>query len=415
MTKPYNLCWKPWVHMATNSNGDVKLCCIAQNDSNLNLNDMSIDEVWNSDYYRKIRLDMLNGIQVPSCETCWKEEALGIESHRMISNRGYENRLKEQGVIDIISSTDSTGYFERTPATIDVRLGNTCNLECVMCGPSDSSKWVKRSKHLSNNLESKIKLVWDYRSKVNTSQFDWYKNEKFWEDFSKIAPGLKHITFGGGEPLYIKEHKNIIRYLVDNNLAPKIELHYHTNGTIYDQEVVDMWAKFKEVKVMLSIDGYNEVNSYIRRPIGWDTIESNLRLYDTTSDNIIISINTTVQMLNALYLTTFAKWLLDQNFRKVGKRSDGGIFFASILHYPDYLSIQALPQDAKREVTKMICDLISEFPSNTGVQRLSAVLDFMNADDKTALLPYTLDFLANYNSFDTGKFSLEMLDKYLYR
>jgi len=406
------LCWMPWLHTATNPNGDVKLCCIAKNDSGLNLNSKSIEEIWNSDYYKQARLDMLEGKQISACETCWKEEDLGIQSHRQICNRIYEERLKKEGIEQITMLTDSTGHLSITPPTIDMRLGNTCNLECAMCGPGESSKWVRRSKFLANNLETKIKFVWDYKSKVDATQFDWYKTDKFWQDLEKIAPGLKHITFGGGEPLYVKEHKNIIKYLVDTGVSSNMSLHYHTNGTIYDQEVVDLWKQFKEVKVMLSIDGYGKVNELIRYPSVWSQVEENLRKYDNCPDNVILSINTTVQLLNVFYLDEFAQWLLNQNFKKIGKKTEGGIFFASLLHYPDYLSVQALPIEAKQEAAKKLQTCIDKHSTNIGIMRLKSVIDFMMSSNNNSF-DQTVDFLDKNYKFNSNHVSLDLLDKYL--
>lgn len=411
--KHHKLCWQPWFHLATLPSGDVKLCCIAKNDSKLNLNTIPLDQAWNSDYYKQARLDMLEGKPVNACEVCWKEEDLGIESHRIIMNREIEKRISEQDIKNVLALTDSTGNFTMTPPTLDIRLGNTCNLECVMCKPSDSSKWVSRAKHLANTLETKVKYTWIYHSNIDTTQFEWYKGEKFWKDFEKVAPELRHMTFGGGEPLYVKEHKNIIKYLVDTGHASHIELHYHTNGTIYDQEVVDIWSNFKSVKVMLSIDGYKEVNNYIRRPSKWQTLEDNLRKYDLTPANISVAINTTVQMLNVFDLPVFAQWLLDQKFTKIGQH-DGGIFFSSLLHYPDYLTVQVLPEEAKADATARIRRLIDKYPTNKGVLRMQSVIDYMNSSDQSELLELTVDFLEKYNNKDTDKFSIAELDKYIY-
>jgi MoaA/NifB/PqqE/SkfB family radical SAM enzyme len=400
------LCLMPWAHLATLSSGDVKLCCIAKNDSKLNLNKDSIVKVWNSDYYKASRKSMLAGEQISTCDVCWKEENLGIESHRIIANRGYVKKAGIDAIEKMLESTEPDGHLEMLPPTLDLRLGNTCNLECMMCHPNDSSKWVKRSYYLAENLETEIKFQWKYKSEINTDNYDWYKSEQFWEDFQTIAPNLNYITFGGGEPLYVKEQKKIIKYLVENGYAGNIEMLYHTNGTIYDEEVVELWKNFGRVKVMLSIDGHDDVNSYIRRPSDWKTIETNLRLYDKTPPNIIVSINTTVQLLNIVWLTEFVEWLLDQKFDKVGKGSDGGIFFASLLHYPPYLSVQTLPSELKDIASEKIHKLLVNNPNNNGIQRLRSVVEFMNASDQSSLLNQTLDFIDANDKKDGLSFKL---------
>lgn len=394
--------------MATLASGDIKLCCIAKNDSRKNLNNESIIDIWNSEYYKNARKDFLSGKEIESCSACWLEESQGIESHRIIANREYIKHLGEEQVQRLLDNTVD-GICNELPPTLDLRLGNVCNLECVMCQPGDSSKWVSRSKKLASRLVSDIRVQWEYKSKIVTSAYDWYKKEQFWNDFARLSKTIQHITFGGGEPLYIKEHLQLLDYIIENGNSEKVQLLYHTNGTIYDEEIVERWSKFQHVKVMLSIDGLDQVNSYIRRPADWTRIERNLKLYDATQDNITIALNTTVQITNILNLAKFAQWMLDQNYQKVGKTSDAGIFFASVLHYPPYLSIQVLPEQAKQKVTEDINYLINKHPQNKGIQRLKTIVEFMNNKDNSKLLAQTIDFLTSNDSIDDS-YSLKMLE-----
>jgi len=388
----------PWVHTATISDGSVKLCCVAHNDSGLNLNTQSITEVWNSDYYKQQRTQFLNGEQPRSCDHCWKEEAAGIKSHREISNQIFVNHLGQE-YLDKLCASDTVDI---APMTIDFRLGNTCNLQCVMCQPSDSSKWVKPAKKLAETITSEIKWDWKYKSNIDVSKFEWYKRQQFWDDFMSVAASVKHITFGGGEPLLVKEHKTLLKRLVDNGHAGSMKLLYHTNGTIYDQEIVDLWNSFEEVKLMISIDGLEDVNDYIRRPSKWLDIRDNLTLYDQTLSNIIVAVNTTVQISNAGNLTKFAQWLLDQNFKKVGQQTDGGIFFASVLHWPKYLSVQVLPKGMKDAVEKDIVNFCTQHPSNLGIQRLKTIVDFMNASDQSNLWTQATEYFAKLDSLNAN-------------
>jgi MoaA/NifB/PqqE/SkfB family radical SAM enzyme len=393
-----NLCVMPWVHTATISDGTVKLCCVAHADSNLNLNEQTITEAWNSNYYQQQRQAFLNSAKPKSCDHCWREEDAGLKSHRQISNELFEKHLGAEYLEELCSSIEVT----QPPLTIDFRLGNTCNLQCVMCQPSDSSKWVKPAKQLAEVLESEIKWEWKHKSNIDVSKFDWYKQEQFWKDFDQISAGIKHITFGGGEPLLIKEHKALITRLVENGHANEMKLLYHTNCTIYDQEIVDLWSHFDEVKLMLSIDGVGEVNDYIRRPSKWNEVEANLHRYDRTGDNIVVAINTTVQINNVAHLPEFAQWMFSQNFNKVGKATDGGIFFASVLHWPKYLSIQVLPPEIKQSVTIDIVEFVRRYKNNPGVRRLMSVVDFMNARDESFLWDKAKEYFAKLDSLNAN-------------
>jgi hypothetical protein len=60
-------CVLPWIHMATYTNGTPLLCCVAQppNDKEkINLNYESINEIWNSDHWKRARKAMIAGKKI---------------------------------------------------------------------------------------------------------------------------------------------------------------------------------------------------------------------------------------------------------------------------------------------------------------------------------------------------------------
>jgi MoaA/NifB/PqqE/SkfB family radical SAM enzyme len=84
-------CPLPWIHIATRPNGDVRVCCTAnasgagavddkeaglvkQNGIAMNLRDHSVEQVWNSDFMKSTRLQMLRNEIPESCKKCFNEE-----------------------------------------------------------------------------------------------------------------------------------------------------------------------------------------------------------------------------------------------------------------------------------------------------------------------------------------------------
>jgi len=380
--------------MASYTDGSALLCCISSAEKDLNYNKLSLTEAWNSDHFKSARKTMLEGKQFKNCIACYKEEAVGIYSHRQIENHIWRNKLGDQFINDLINDTNFDGSVNHNWITLDLRLGNTCNLQCIMCRPIDSSKWVKHANILKQELKTDAR--WDWKHKVesySTNNFEWYKDEDFLKEFYESSKDLRHIIFGGGEPLYIKEHKEILKKLVETGDSKHIELRYHTNGTIYDKEVVDLWTKFKYVDVMISLDGAKDVNDYIRYPADWETIEQNLHLYDTTPEMIDIKILCTVQATNIFYLPEFAEWLLNQNYQKISKPRLDGIFHTGILHFPHYLCAKALSKEDKIKVTEKINLFADKHKNNASIQRVRKLIDFMNSEDWSNLLPQTIEYL----------------------
>jgi MoaA/NifB/PqqE/SkfB family radical SAM enzyme len=67
-------------------------------------------------------------------------------------------------------------------------------------------------------------------------------------------------------------------------------------------------------------------------PSEWDIIVKNLHRLDNTPDNIQVSIATAIQILNIKHLPEFAKWKIQQKFKKInlqnvmeGMEAGGGI------------------------------------------------------------------------------------------
>jgi MoaA/NifB/PqqE/SkfB family radical SAM enzyme len=119
-------CVLPWVHAATLTDGNVQLCCVAGRGSGVNLNEQTLSEYWNSEHVRDARRRMLAGRKVKACQRC---------------------------------------YLTAPLQSIDLRLGNTCNMQCVMCQPRESSRWLPTARRLSELVEGReLKGVWDFKS-----------------------------------------------------------------------------------------------------------------------------------------------------------------------------------------------------------------------------------------------------------
>jgi sulfatase maturation enzyme AslB (radical SAM superfamily) len=251
-------------------------------------------------------------------------------------------------------------------------------------------------------------MQWD-RTKFNNF---WHENPKFWKEIYDQIPNLKQVYFAGGEPLMIKEHKLFLEEIIRQGYADKILVRYNTNGLLVDEDIIDLWSKFKKVKVGFSIDAIGDKNHYIRYPSEWDTIVQNLHRLDNTPENIQVSIATAIQILNIKHLPEFAKWKIQQNFKKInfenitgGTEAGGGIFNMHLLYIPTFLSIQCLPKKDKIEIKSLFEEFANWLYVNYrqdedfwkvnpyGWHRWQAVLDFMNGEDHSYLLPAFKEYI----------------------
>lgn len=414
MNNRSSFCVLPWIHLATRPNGDVRVCCTAnasgagvedvkdaglvkENDQILNLKNNSIDEVWNSTQMRKTRLQMLNGEIPNSCTKCFEEESKGIVSKRQWENIVWKER------IDIGSVVATTGADGSLPVNIpyfDLRLGNMCQLKCVMCSPHDSSAWIKEWK-LQYPKYKTIELIndqnWD-----NSFDYTWYQKGSFLDTMKTQSKNIKELYFAGGEPLLIPEHYKILEFMVETGSAKNCVLRYNSNGLELPNELFELWKHFKEVKFNFSLDAVGEKNEYIRYPSKWNDVVRNLHILDNTPNNIIINIACAVQLLNVLYIPELVKWKQSQNFKKINLPPYGaGLIGTHIVYLPSYLNVRVLPDDIKQEVKNRIDAFCGEQRDNTefmtnpyGYKRWQGLIQYMTAEDWSNKLPALKDYLS---------------------
>ncbi len=430
-------CVLPWIHFATRPNGDMRLCCSAnasgagenhtvglvKNETGrpANFGRETPMSAWNNEYMRSVRTTMLHGEIPASCRKCFDEESKGVASKRIWETGSWT--LEGIDLEELVQQTQEDGTIPEKLVYLDLRLGHTCNLKCVMCSPHDSSMWVQDHKKiypLFKHDALKHQMSWDQK------EFDnyWHENPAFWEEMYRQIPNLKQVYFAGGEPLLIKEHKRFLEEIIRQGYADKILIRYNTNGLLIDEDIIDLWTKFKKVKVGFSIDAFGDRNYYIRYPSDWATIEKNLHRLDKTPDNIQVSIATAIQILNIKHLPEFAKWKIKQNFKKVnfenvtgGIQAGGGIFNMHLLYIPTFLSIRCLPPEDKAEVRMLFASFATWLHENYrqdedfwkknpyGWRRWQAVLDFMDAEDHTHLLPALKEYVENLDNIRKTDFA----------
>jgi hypothetical protein len=406
-------CPLPWIHLATRPNGDVRLCCTANasgageedvKDAGLvkadgrvmNLQTSTIAEVWNSDYMKSVRLQMLNDTIPSSCTKCFKEETQGIVSKRQWETVIWKERIN---VDDIVNRTQSDGSLPVDIPYFDLRLGNLCQLKCIMCSPHDSSSWIKEWKlqyPKYKTIELKQDQSWD-------SDFDytWYKKGSFLNEMKLQSSGIRELYFAGGEPLLIPEHYKILEFMVETGSSKNCILRYNSNGLELPEKLFDLWSHFKQVKFNFSVDAFGERNNYIRYPSKWEDVVANLKRLDDTPENITVNIACAVQLLNVITVAELVHWKESMNFKKINLPPYGaGLIGTHLVYLPSYLNVRVLPKHLKNKVKHNVEYFCSrratdaEFIQNPyGLNRWQGLVQYMMAEDWSHKIPMLLDYL----------------------
>lgn len=345
--------------------------------------DIDFDSAWNSPFMRTLRKGMLSGERPTACSRCFRDEDLGMRSHRQMSNDMFADDKAE-----VLEHTDDDGSAPTgLIRSIDIRLGNRCNLKCRMCSPVSSRATLHDYAALHGVEPDHPQLV------ELVGREDWVSEPAFLRLFEACSTGARRVHFSGGEPLLIPEMSMLLEGLIDRGLAPGIELHYVTNLTVLPERFFALWAQFKKVGFVISLDGIGATGEYVRHPMRWSRLQKNLISLDERAASIgcdSIHINLTVQAYNVLNIDDTVEYVAD-HLPHHGRPK------LSMLYYPEHLGISILPPDLKATATERL-DRLSERLGGGWPERwrgaqvedlrrtIDAIVAHMNGTDRTDLL-----------------------------
>jgi hypothetical protein len=365
-------CPLPWQHLATHPHGGITLCCISDHtdgknrarnykddyDEFLDLNKNNIEEQMNSDYYKEVRLQMLNDEKPKACMRCYNEEDNGIKSKRI-----HEQSVFPQNTLDWASGvTREGGDIDMDLRFVELRLGNVCNVRCRTCNPASSSKWLEDYKDIVEKADFVNK---GYLGLNFPEDFKWAEDDNFYDDLYNSAPNLEVIYINGGEPTLIKQHWTYLKKLVASGRAKDIILWYNINCTMLPPIALELWPHFKEARICLSIDDLEDRNAFIRTNTKWEAVLKTINTLLPLQDTLTLRITQTVSAYNYATLPEFFKWA-----DSIGIEVD-----MNFVYDPDYLSPAVIPAKARELIH-------TEFRQALGNDhKLGTLLSMFNNDD----------------------------------
>jgi hypothetical protein len=408
-------CPIPWIFQAVRNNGDIRICCqanvtenqgVVRHDDgrpyNAGKDDMS--SARNATLMKEVRKNMLSGIWSPECGRCKQEEESGLNSRRQYELDNWNFRLE-----DALKVTDSTGSLNSLNLKYyDLRFGNLCNLACRMCGPTDSHTWYEQWAEYHKSTDYKdthgiVKLTRNDKGRLFTEDYDWHNSEDFWEQIESNIPNIEHVYMAGGEPMMIERHYEFLQKCVDLNQSQKMTIEYNTNMSNLPKRVLDMWTKFRQVRVGASIDGVEDVLEYQRWPLKWSQAYKNLQKLDeyaVHNSNIIAWLACTVTAYNVWHIPAFMKWKLEQSgFKKINKTKKRPIITHHVAHGPKRVNVRILPSHIKAKLVDFYKNELEYFNkkyeshvAENASSILKGVLNYTLAQDYSDKLPEFIKF-----------------------
>ena len=354
------ICVLPWMSLEATPAGTIRTCCLSLDEITNDGRKLTVADglaaAYHSDSIQELRQQFLAGERPNTCQRCWREEDAGRTSKRQW------NILKFSQLIDKINwhnpSPDQLWF-------LDLKLGNICNLKCRICGTWSSSKWAQEEMAHQNPANPKSS-----RAYQEIKLGEWpRKTNKFWDDLQALLPNVKYFEFTGGEPFLINEHIDLLKTAVDLGYAKDISIHYNTNGTVWDTELVKIWALFKHVEIAFSVDNIGKRFELERSGADWNEVCNNISLaaeLRKTSQNISMQVCITVNVQNVYYLEEICKWADAQEFNSI---------YFNMLHDPAHMNIGNMTDQAKKLVINHLAEnkFHSKFHND-----ISGIVGFIN-------------------------------------
>ena len=274
MNKPERLCLAPWVHTYLSPQTERRMCCAsrepAQNFAQYIdtaagtglYRPLTLEQHWNSDHMRSVRVRMMNGETLPECSVC-NEQLLNTDVYRSYFNRMF-GHLYELAM----ASTDSTGLTAMQPVSWDYRFSNLCNFKCRMCGDMLSSSWEseQRQHRMINWADTKN----GWMQPAVRAEISKFQDTQIEAEFAQAVKEhrVEEVYWVGGEPLMYEQHWRYMKQIVDQGDGDRVYARYNTNLSRVNFKGIDLYsdilAHLRDYQVCASLDGTGRIGEYIR-------------------------------------------------------------------------------------------------------------------------------------------------------
>jgi MoaA/NifB/PqqE/SkfB family radical SAM enzyme len=327
-------CNVPWKEVHINADGTYHTCGAQPNRvygtpaaAQYNVHIMTIPEWVASEHQHAARVNKLSGINEPLCAMCYHEDAMGSSSKRV-----KENHKDGIDPVNFYKTFDQRKYENIAPRinSFHISLGNECNLACRMCTPMASSKIAVQE----------IKAG-TFRG---AARMNWTEDQQAWDHVTDYICGSKDLEFVhliGGEPLLNPRFEQLIDRLL---LAGKnnIYLGFTTNGTVFNQSLMQKLNAFRHVDVGVSIECTGELNDLIRQGSSTQTVLDNIDLYlkHRKQGHVYVTVRAVPSALSVHTLDDLYRWCVSREVDVM----------TNMLVRPAYQQIQHLPQDIKKRL-----------------------------------------------------------------
>lgn len=317
-----DFCYYPFFQVLMTAGGKYMPCSkhetfITHNGRILNSEKDSIEDAWDSDYMQELRESFHVGKHMKGCHECWREEGMGLRSMRYDSYGYKVSRAQVKNPI--------------MPMRVEINASNICNLRCRICMPTASHRWIPEAKKLYN---------WNEETHFNMTPQNI-------EAIKSWVPNFTQIGLFGGEPLMSHENIDLLRYCVETGHSKHISILLNTNGTVYSDEIVQIFLQFQKVFINFSIDDIDERFEYQRSGASWNEVVQNMKSYLKHGGHTDVDI---IEAKICCSVTNMNIWHFPEYFQFMNEHFPQMPVYWNLVYAPWEFSIEILPEEIKEKI-----------------------------------------------------------------
>ncbi len=280
------VCKHPWTHFEVNNpNGDVTMCC--NNDMVMgNVNEGSIEEIWNGEKFQDARRRMRDDGALSMCpHTCPV-----LQGGKKYENIDWLDKLSEDGeprknaVLNDEEYDRGDTALESTPRWLRFTYSYACNLDCYHCYQREDAK---------------------IRAKLPDS---------FMAELEEFAERSQVVFPFGGEPFFFSP---VVAFLENYNTNLETRFMFITNATLLTDRIYEILDRLTISAFAISLDAATEVSFDILRVRGrnatWQQAMDNLeRLSELKKrKGFDLTLSMTVNSVNCAEIEPFVDLALE--------------------------------------------------------------------------------------------------------
>lgn len=241
------ICYNPWTHFEVNNpDGSVMMCP----DINMilgNINEQSIEEIWNGKKYQELRKMMYEeGAEKVCSSNCFFLQ--GMENYELLS---WYSTIPTDSPVFINANINEEEFrtgkiiLQSKPRYLRFAISYKCNYNCYHCYQKDDRK---------NNIKLPV---------------------SFLDDIKRLAEYCQFLVFFGGEPTILPEFLELLQ-LADKN--PYMRFSMITNASLI-HKYIDEISKVRWGYIYVSLDAATPaIYKELRNANNWEQVNKNLLL-----------------------------------------------------------------------------------------------------------------------------------------